>query len=294
MIFSYDFVFVKLKYSGMVIAQCFHHGFILLFGYIWASQANLYRVCAVSKTTKYIFKLESKIKTLTTSIALCAVLTAGGMASAHASLINGSFETGAYTGWTLSENSGSPDWGTWGIASSGQTINAYDSTYDFYNGTNVTQFSPGLPRTYTATDGNYLAYQLQNGPETHRMYQDVSLSSTATTLSWDMFYQNHNISFDGSQYLAVSIRDLSDNVLSTLFMTNSGDPSAISMSSFSSDISAFAGSTVRLDVTMNVQQYYFDAGFDNFRVAAVPVPAAAWLLGSGLLGLIGVARRKAA
>lgn len=29
-------------------------------------------------------------------------------------------------------------------------------------------------------------------------------------------------------------------------------------------------------------------------VAAVPVPAASWLLGSGLLGLIGVARRKAA
>lgn len=28
--------------------------------------------------------------------------------------------------------------------------------------------------------------------------------------------------------------------------------------------------------------------------AAVPVPAAAWLLGSGLLGLVGVARRKAA
>lgn len=34
----------------------------------------------------------------------------------------------------------------------------------------------------------------------------------------------------------------------------------------------------------------------NFRVtpAAVPVPAAAWLFGSGLLGLIGVARRKKA
>ncbi|MBU1689569.1 MAG: VPLPA-CTERM sorting domain-containing protein [Gammaproteobacteria bacterium] len=30
------------------------------------------------------------------------------------------------------------------------------------------------------------------------------------------------------------------------------------------------------------------------RVASVPVPAAAWLLGSGLLGLVGVARRKAA
>jgi hypothetical protein len=28
------------------------------------------------------------------------------------------------------------------------------------------------------------------------------------------------------------------------------------------------------------------------NVAAVPVPAAAWLFGSGLLGLIGVARRR--
>jgi hypothetical protein len=35
-------------------------------------------------------------------------------------------------------------------------------------------------------------------------------------------------------------------------------------------------------------------GLDNVRVdvSAVPVPAAAWLFGSGLLGLIGVARRK--
>ena len=32
----------------------------------------------------------------------------------------------------------------------------------------------------------------------------------------------------------------------------------------------------------------------SFEVQAVPVPAAAWLFGSGLLGLVGVARRKKA
>ena len=31
----------------------------------------------------------------------------------------------------------------------------------------------------------------------------------------------------------------------------------------------------------------------NMSVATVPVPAAVWLFGSGLLGLAGIARRKA-
>ena len=34
--------------------------------------------------------------------------------------------------------------------------------------------------------------------------------------------------------------------------------------------------------------------FDNIEVNPVPIPAAAWLFGSGLLGLIGIARKKAA
>ena len=36
------------------------------------------------------------------------------------------------------------------------------------------------------------------------------------------------------------------------------------------------------------------ASFAAYSPSAVPVPAAAWLLGSGLLGLIGIARRKSA
>ena len=37
-----------------------------------------------------------------------------------------------------------------------------------------------------------------------------------------------------------------------------------------------------------------DFYFDNFRLTAVPVPGALWLFGSGLLGLIGISRRKKA
>ena len=38
----------------------------------------------------------------------------------------------------------------------------------------------------------------------------------------------------------------------------------------------------------------FNANKWSLNVTSVPVPAAAWLLGSGLLGLIGVARRRVA
>lgn len=41
-------------------------------------------------------------------------------------------------------------------------------------------------------------------------------------------------------------------------------------------------------------QWVYDGTLSGYHAAAVPVPAAAWLFGSGLLGLVGVARRKKA
>jgi len=40
--------------------------------------------------------------------------------------------------------------------------------------------------------------------------------------------------------------------------------------------------------TTNPYQFYIE----TMDVTAVPVPAAAWLFASGLLGLVGIARRK--
>ena len=111
-----------------------------------------------------------------------------------------------------------------------------------------------------------MAYQLQNGPQEHRMYQDVTLSTSATILSWDMFYTNHHTGFASNQYLAVHIRDNSDNILETLFETIPGDPQSIPLTNFAYDISTYAGSTVRIDVEMKLYELFIDAGFDNFVI----------------------------
>ena len=51
-------------------------------------------------------------------------------------IVNGSFETGDYTGWTLLETDQlisprDPTFGTWGIVPSGSTISRDDEVFDF-------------------------------------------------------------------------------------------------------------------------------------------------------------------
>lgn len=183
-------------------------------------------------------------------------------------ITNGSFETGDYTGWTLWEGPNNvPTFGTWGIATNGQTIAGGAGVFDYFNGILVYQNSPGLPHTYTATDGNYVALQLQNGSQSHRMYQDVILPGAKSQLTWDMEFHNWDGSFAPAQRLSVNVRDPNtDAVLGTLFGTAAGDPISIPMTHFEADLSAWSGQTVRLSVDMVVNNFFFDAAFDNFIV----------------------------
>src|SRR3954462_9344481 len=181
---------------------------------------------------------------------------------------NGSFETGDYAGWTLAEDSGVADRGTWAIVGDGQVISAGQSVFDFFDATGVVETSPGLPATYQATDGGLLAVQLQNGPEDHRMFQTVAMPTCQPVLRWDMAYWNHGDAFDpSSQFFAVNVRDPeTDAVLATPFKTAPGDSPQIGMSAFQVDLAAFAGQTVRIDFELQVQGLAFDAAFDNIRV----------------------------
>jgi hypothetical protein len=201
-------------------------------------------------------------------------VTGGGWTDSPTSrdlMVNGSFETGDYTGWTLWEGgqSSDPYYGTWGIAQDGQVVNDGDELYDYFDGVSNEVTTPGTPITFEASDGEYVAFNLQNGPQSHRMYQDIAIPAgcTAPTLSWDMKYDNHQGAFDpNSQYLAVHVRDTSDAILETLYKTTEGvDPLAIPMTSFSRDLSAYVGATIRVDVEAVILDYHLDAlAFDHF------------------------------
>jgi hypothetical protein len=79
---------------------------------------------------------------------------------------------------------------------------------------------------------------------------------------------------------------------------------------FSNIQTAYWAGTERADATTSAWTFNFDGGeqrsfnktvdvlyawaVHDGDVSAVPIPATAWLFGSGLLGLVGIARRKKA
>ncbi|MCE9574508.1 MAG: DUF4215 domain-containing protein [Deltaproteobacteria bacterium] len=183
-------------------------------------------------------------------------------------LVNASFEREDYSGWVLRESSAHPGYGVWGIGTSDDAILPEQPIYDHHDQVSVPAYCLAAPLQVTAADGVSYAYNIQGGPEEHRMSQDIALPPEVTTLGWSMSYHNHWGAFDPSlQYLAVQLRDpSSDEVIATLYKTDNGDPTQVPMTAFEADIHTFAGTTVRIDVEMQVQLDCFDGEFDAFAL----------------------------
>nr|HEX4312559.1 DUF4215 domain-containing protein [Kofleriaceae bacterium] len=180
-------------------------------------------------------------------------------------MLNPSFEMN-YSSWTLQEAAGL---GAWGIGSNGQTITGSDSILDLETMTQVPAECLSVTGNLVidATAGVQVAFNVQVGPDDHRMFQTVNIPATAKTLLFDVAYRNSFPMFDGSgQFLAINLRDpTSDSVLATPFKTGSASPLQVPMSTQSVDVSAYAGQKVRLDVELQVQDDCFDVAIDNFR-----------------------------
>ena len=207
------------------------------------------------------------MKVLTSSLALCAVLTASGAAQA-ALLDRGGgliYDTDLNVTWlqdanyaiTTGYNQPQDVPMTWSKSMIwASNLSYYDSVRK------VTYTDWRLPNTDESCSG----FNCRSSELGHMFYSElggVAEQSIATT---------HNANYDLFQNIQLASY-LPNKVLSSVPYATLG----------------FNFSYGYLDI--NYGSGYAWAVRDG-DVAAVPVPAAAWLMGSGILGLVGVARRK--
>jgi len=167
-----------------------------------------------------------------------------GVLSTPGQIVNGDFETGNFSGWTLA-NSG-------------------NGTFVINNGTYPSPDGPLPPYS-----GNFSALSTQSGPGIHTIYQDVTLpaGTTSATLCWADRIRNHASSFsDPQQEFRMEIRDTNNQVLSTLFSTNPGDPLISGWTERSAGISQYAGRTIHVAFTEEDHLGYFNVHLDNIRI----------------------------
>ena len=140
-------------------------------------------------------------------------------------IVNGNFETGDLTGWTME-----------GSDNGGFVVN--NGTFD--------PASPDGPLPPFAGNFSALAHQLGNG--THALYQDIFIpdAATSTTLRWTDRIRNHASGFAANHQFRVELRDPDNQVRTVLFRTQPGDPNFSEWTERTFDLSDYRGETLRV------------------------------------------------
>jgi hypothetical protein len=217
-------------------------------------------------------KLNQIIKIALGASALTASVATSTQVSA-VTLVNAGFND--LTGWdlrndaTLAETGGTADW-TWTtpvanvLVTSTETVNPTEGT--------------GFGITY-------------GGGDAFTQSQSVEI-----TTAGDYIFSVDANALTGSALVSGSNRTLVDGTFA-LFAGSASSPVFDVMTT--DDWMTFTW-TATLDAGLidvglrNRTSAIYSIAFDDFSITPVPVPAAVWLFGSGLIGLIGVARRKKA
>ncbi len=194
-----------------------------------------------------------------------------------ATVTNGSFETGDFTGWTNAAQANSG--GTWSV----------------YTGTE----SPDSENTIPAPAcGTHAAVTDQGDPSSNVLYQDLTLEPGEThTLTFTHFYLNTAVegesetplfaspasldyTFDGQnqQYRVDIMKATADpfsvasaDILQTVFQTQPGDAATMGPTPVTVDLSAYAGQTVRLRFAVAVNESVLNAGVDCVNLTSTPI-----------------------
>jgi hypothetical protein len=195
-----------------------------------------------------------------------------------ASVTNGGFETGDFTGWskamTCISNPSLP--GDWSV----------------YSGTT----GPISGRSISAPpEGTFAAVADQLGPSTVVLYQDIALEAASThSLSFQVYYRNGAAAFatpnsldcndavgPNQQYRIDVLKAATPldsvaagDVLATIFQTQTGDPRTLEPTPITFDLTPLAGQTVRLRFAMVANQFFFQGGVDDVQIESTPIKEA--------------------
>ncbi len=164
-------------------------------------------------------------------------------------IVNGSFETGNFSGWTV--NTPANPLAPWTVSSAGSAatltpVSPPDGNYDAWNG-----FDGGGPMEYT-------------------MYQDVAIpADTADTLTW----QDRAQWYDNGQprTLQIQVRDpVTNAVLGTVYsFSTTGSSGDTGWQSHSVNLSAYAGSTVRIYFVEDIPESFTGPGQIEFDAVSL-------------------------
>jgi hypothetical protein len=172
--------------------------------------------------------------------------TGGG--GAQEFVTNGGFETGNFTGWTVT-TTGSGQW----VANNGA-------------------IDPNGPATPTAPiSGQFDALGQQSGPSSLFLSEPIVVPAniTSAVLSWSDRIRNHHTAFsDPNQEWRVRVLGVTGGVLREVFSTNPGDPlQQLGPNRRSFDLTSFfqglAGQTVRLSFELQDNLFFFNVNLDD-------------------------------
>jgi hypothetical protein len=175
------------------------------------------------------------------AMALLAICAQVGTASA--ALVNGGFETGDFTGWSIDSVS---NWAL--VMDSGSKEGTYHAELGTYGSVGT------LSQTFSTTAGQaysvkyWLANDLSGDNSFQALWNNSAIQATALT--------NVN-AFGYREYLFTATANSDSSTIAFNFLN---EPSVFHL--------------------------------DNVDVTPTPIPAAFWMLGSGLLGLAGVRRKQ--
>ncbi|PVW13160.1 hypothetical protein DDV96_13715, partial [Marixanthomonas spongiae] len=233
------------------------------YSYSWApSGGNNATATGLSAGTYTVTVTDANGCTVTDSVTLADTDTTPPVAICKGNndiIVNGSFETGDFTGWTVEDFS----------------IPFIPFNVDF---STVNPFFPAA----TPTDGALMAtngFDASSGPDEAVIYQDVTITTNNNLLTWD-----ENIDYNLADYCTgcsnriyeVQIRDLSNNVLEVVnqvtAISGTIDDDNV-WNSLSADLSAYIGQTIRIAFWQQVPDPSSGPAkfaLDNVSIAANP------------------------